>query len=88
MENVTRELNWIPIVELAVLAVTSLGVTISLFVHSDNNFNKSMTAMREERTAMLEGMRSDMLTYHRENAELMRDFHGRLCAIEERNKTK
>lgn len=80
--TIQRNLNWIPVIELAVLAFTSFGTTISLFVHADNNMKKS-----EERTAsLLEGMRNDILTYHRENAELLRDFHGRLCAIEERNK--
>lgn len=77
-----KNFNWIPIVELAILAFTCLGTTITLHIHSDSNMKKS-----EERTAqILEAMRKDILVFHRETSELMRDFHGRLCAIEERNK--
>lgn len=77
-----KNFNWIPVLELAVLAFTTLGTTVVLFTHADNNIRKS-----EERTAnMLEGMRQDILTYHKENSEMMRDFHGRLCAIEERGR--
>lgn len=81
-----RNFNWIPVIELAVLAFTSLGTTIGLYIHSDNKFEKSLeqASLRTER--LLDGMRQDILTYHRENSEMMRDFHGRLCAIEERNK--
>lgn len=94
MENrYERNFNWIPVIELAVLAFTSLGTTIGLFIHSDNNMRKmeekiynSLTASEARTERILEGMRQDILTYHRENSEMMRDFHGRLCAIEERNK--
>lgn len=82
-----KNLNWIPVIELAVLAFTSLGATIGLFIHSDIKFHNSMEVMRAESSKMLEGIRNDMLTYHRENSEMMRDFHGRLCAIEERKKS-
>ena len=84
MPDTKKEINWIPVIELAVLAFTTLGTTIVLFTHADNNMRKS----EERALTLLEGMRQDILTYHRENSEMMREFHGRLCAIEERKKLK
>ena len=63
--------DWIPAVELLVVLVTILGSTIPLYLHTDSKMEE-----RDKRTeAILEGIRQDM-----------KDFHGRLCAIEERNK--
>lgn len=36
--------------------------------------------------AKLEGQRNLILSVHQETTALMKDFHGRLCAIEERRK--
>lgn len=84
-----KNFNWIPLAELAFLAFCF----IALYIHSDNKFERGMEAMMinqkqaEKRTdKIIEGMRQDILVFHKENAEMMRDFHGRLCAIEERNK--
>lgn len=66
-----KVIQWIPIIELAVLAFTTLGTTIVLFLHSDSNMQEG----RKETNALIEAIRQDM-----------RDFHGRLCTIEERNK--
>ena len=53
------------------LIASCFGITISMFMHSDNKTDKLITEIR-----------SDVAAIHQE----MKDFHGRLCAIEERNK--
>ena len=58
---------------LTVIAIiaTNLGTVISLYVQNDRKIDEN----RKETNAILDGIRQDM-----------KDFHGRLCAIEERNK--
>lgn len=77
-------INWIPVIELAVLAMTTLGTTVTLFMHSDSKFDRFTERMdqkldenRKETYAMLNGIREEM-----------RDFHSRLCLIEERRKNE
>ena len=58
---------------LTVIAIiaTNLGTVIALYVQNDRKIDEN----RKETNAILDGIRQDM-----------KDFHGRLCAIEERNK--
>lgn len=46
------------------LLAGSIGITISLYMHTDRKFHELLKDVKDE----------------------MKDFHGRLCAIEERNK--
>lgn len=62
-------IQWHPLIELIVVLMTILGSTIPLYIHTDNKLEASMSKM----DATLQGIREDI-----------RDFHGRLCAIEER----
>lgn len=66
-----RKIQWQPIVEMIIVLVTILGSTIPLYLHTDSK----MEAFQNRNYEILEGIRQDM-----------KDFHGRLCAIEERNK--
>jgi hypothetical protein len=66
-----EKIQWQPLVEMAIVLVTILGSTIPLYLHTDSK----MEASSARTQAVLEGIRQDM-----------KDFHGRLCAIEERNK--
>jgi hypothetical protein len=82
MENIENRntIQWIPVIELAVLAFTTLGTTITLYLHSDSKmdeFRKESLEFHKDIHAEIQGMREDI-----------KDFHGRLCAIEERNKSK
>ena len=70
MENNNR-IQWQPLVELIVVLMTILGSTIPLYIHTDNKLESAMSKIDDT----LKGIREDM-----------RDFHGRLCAIEERNR--
>lgn len=71
MTEEKRQIQWQPLVELIVVLMTILGSTIPLYLHTDSKLEASMSKM----DSTLQGIREDM-----------RDFHGRLCAIEERNK--
>jgi hypothetical protein len=77
-----RHIQWQPLFELIVVLMTILGSTIPLYLHTDSklesaiaNTNSRMEAFQNRNSEILEAIRQDM-----------RDFHGRLCAIEERNK--
>lgn len=53
------------------IVAANLGTILSLYM----NMDKKLEANRKETNDILEAIRQEM-----------RDFHGRLCAIEERNK--
>lgn len=66
------------------IAIANIGTTIGLFILSTNRSeeniregNRLIEAMDNKLEKSLEGIRQEM-----------RDFHGRLCAIEERSKGK
>lgn len=75
---------WIPVIELAVLAFTTLGTTITLFLHSD----AKMDEFRKESLAESKDFHAQLQEFRRESLQETKDFHGRLCAIEERNREK
>jgi len=82
MNDQKQRIQWQPIVELIVVLMTILGSTIPLYIHTDNKLAEAISKSDSKlETCMakidmtLQGIREDM-----------RDFHGRLCAIEERNK--
>lgn len=54
--------------QVIVILGANLGVVIPLFLHSDSK----MEAHRKETAEILKGIQQEM-----------KDFHGRLCAIEE-----
>lgn len=60
---------WIPVIELAVLAFTTLGTTITLFLHSD---------------AKMDEFRKEYIALRKEIFEENKEFHSRLYSIEER----
>lgn len=60
------------LIVFAVIA-TNLGTVIALYIQLDKKLDEN----RKETNQIIEGIRQDM-----------RDFHGRLRAIEERNKGK
>lgn len=70
-ERNKMRMHWPHIIELSIFLFTILATTITLHLHMDSKVEDH----RKETNAILEGIRQDM-----------RDFHGRLCAIEERNR--
>ena len=73
MENAKRPILWEPLVSAGAIVATILGVVVPLFIHMDNKMEKRMQKTDE----IIDAIRQDI-----------RDFHGRLCAIEERNRGK
>lgn len=63
---------WIPVIELAVLAFTTLGTTITLFLHSD---------------AKMDEFRKEYIALRKEIFEENKEFHSRLYSIEERTRS-
>jgi len=59
------------LVELGIVLITILGSTIPLYLHMDSKIDR----FQEKNQEILDAIRMDI-----------RDFHGRLCAIEEKNK--
>jgi len=61
------------VITVAAVVVTNLGTVIALYLQLDRKIDES----RRETQDILKGIAAEM-----------KDFHGRLCAIEERNKGK
>ena len=64
------------------VAIANIGTTITLFIWSTNRAEENRKELsiqfeenRKETNALIEAIRQDV-----------KDFHGRLCTIEERNK--
>lgn len=76
-ERVSR-IQWQPIIELGIVLFTVLGSTIPLYLHTDSKINAmyaNIDTMRKETNDMV-------LAIHQE----IKDFHGKMCAIEEKHK--
>jgi len=87
------KIQWQPIVEIIIVMMTILGSTIPLYMHTDSKLTEALSksdikienAMSKSELSLAAAMSKidDTLQGIRED---MRDFHGRLCAIEERNR--
>lgn len=64
-------MDWSQVIAIFAVIATNLTTVIVLFCHLDNKSDKLISAIRD-----------DVRAIHQE----MKDFHGRLCAIEERRK--
>jgi len=65
------KIDFTAVISLGMILITTLGTTIPLYMHISSSTNEHLQGIREEiRCIQTE----------------MKDFHGRLCAIEERNK--
>lgn len=82
-------IDWTILIAIASVIVTNLVTIITLYIHLDNKTENRIAKiddhiyqMKKSTDNLVEAIRQDM----REFQESMKDFHGRLCAIEERNK--
>jgi len=75
-------LDMTQVVTIMLVLATNLGTVIALFVHSD----KKAEEHRKEMTTIIEENRKEANDILKGIREDIKDFHGRLCAIEERNK--
>lgn len=71
MEKESRRVNLELIISLSIVMVTILGSTIPLYIHTSNQIDALRIESRDQLWAI---------------QEEIRDFHGKLCAIEEKNK--
>ena len=71
MEKENKRFNIELIISLSIVMFTILGSTIPLYIHTSNQ---------------IDALRSESRDYMWAIQEEIRDFHGKLCAIEERGK--
>lgn len=62
--------------------LTIVGVNVSLFLWSRSESKADYRELRSEQTSMQSWMKDMMITIHEE----IKDFHGRLCSLEERSR--
>jgi len=66
-------MDWTQVITVFAVIATNLGTIIALYCQMDRKLDEH----RNQTNSLLMGMQAEM-----------KDFHGRLCAIEERNKLK
>lgn len=70
-------MDWSQVIAIFAVIATNLTTVIVLFCHMDNKTDKLICAIRD-----------DIKSFQMAMANESRDFHGRLCSIEERYKNK
>lgn len=71
MEKIKEKVNLEFIISLVIVMVTVIGSTVPLYIHSSSQ----MDNLRVSTQSNLQAIQMEM-----------KDFHGRLCAIEERSR--
>jgi hypothetical protein len=77
-------MDMIQVLTLIGVAIANIGTTITLFLWSTNRAEEN----RKEGNHLIQCIRDDMKDFQNKYLQETKDFHGRLCAIEERNKGK
>jgi len=75
-------MDWTQILTVFAVIATNLGTVVSLYIQND----KKIYENRRETDAKIEVFRVETRAMISAIQQEMKDFHGRLCAIEERNK--
>lgn len=71
-------MDWTQVITVFAVIATNLGTVIALYIQNDKKIDEN----RKETSSLIESIREEVRAIHIE----MKDFHGRLCAIEERNR--
>lgn len=76
-----------------VVAIVGSNIALISWLRSDmksfeSELRSDMKSFETEIRGWKEDFRKDMASYRDEVKNEMKDFHGRLCAIEERNKDR
>lgn len=74
----SHSIDWTILIAIASVIVTNLVTIITLYIHLDNKTESRLAKTQD----LIDIIRQDMKEF--QNSII--DFHGRLCAIEERNK--
>lgn len=82
-------MHWNEVLTVFAVIATNLGTVIALYIQTDKKIDENrketdvkLDAIRTETRALIMAIQQDVKAIQVE----MKDFHGRLCAIEERNK--
>jgi hypothetical protein len=68
-------MDMIQVLTVIGVAIANIGATITLFLWATNHASAALEEHRKETNRLIESIQMEM-----------KDFHGRLCAIEERNR--
>jgi predicted nucleic acid-binding Zn-ribbon protein len=77
-------MDWNQILTVLAVVLANLGTIIALYMHLDNKTESTLKGMQ----ASIEAINADSKQFQQALLHEIRDFHGRLCAIEERNRGK
>lgn len=77
-------MDWTQVLTVFAVIATNLGTIIALYIQLDRKIDEN----RKDMEVKLEFNRKDTNTLIQLIQQEMKDFHGRLCAIEERNRGK
>ncbi len=72
--------------ELTIMMAMIVGTTVPLYLRTDYKIPISLNSMQAEVHGCLDSMRTETNANLQAIREEMKDLHGRLCAIEERNR--
>jgi hypothetical protein len=75
-------MDWTQLISITSVIVTNLVTIITLYVHLDNKTENRLAKMQDMMNQWQQ--RSENVVYQIQLE--MKDFHGRLCSIEERSK--
>ncbi len=75
-------MEWAPVLAVLGIVLSNLGTVIALHFHLDRKIDEN----RKETNEIINVIRQDSKNFQLAMLEEMKDFHGRLCAIEERNR--
>ena len=77
-------MDMIQVLTLIGVAIANIGTTITLFIWSTNRSEEN----RKEASTFLDEHRKETNRILESIHQEMKDFHGRLCAIEEKHRSK
>lgn len=77
-------MNWEQILTVFAVIATNLGTVLALYMQMDRKIDEN----RKETNEIMRSIQEDSRSFQKAIIEEMKDFHGRLCAIEERSKIK
>ncbi len=75
-------MDWTQVLTVFVIVATNLGTVIILHCHLDSSLRISLDEHRKDTNLVISAIQSNIQAIQQE----MKDFHGRLCSIEEKIK--
>jgi hypothetical protein len=86
-------MDWTQVLAVSGIVISNLGTVIALHFQLDRkidenrvNLEKKLEENRKETNEIINVIRQDSKNFQIAILEEMKDFHGRMCAIEEKNR--